>query len=243
MLAGLFDDQHPTRPCITMCPQVVTAVEGRRILQIACGGSYTLAVCEHDPREAAARSSREFDPFISEIRANGGSVTPGGAHRGPRNTPGGQLASMAGMGSNLSASSSSLTTTSSIRASVPPGGSSQGDNTYMSATRRSDRGSRGGALEKGPALHHSRSMERTTAPTVAPSTSARAGAGGGLGSNTFSASDPNMVSLQQLAQASTKKSRLATSFKGLKRSPSKKGSTEGSGRPLATRSTVRGVCQ
>lgn len=37
-------------------PQVVSAIDGRRVLHVACGGHHTLAVCEHDPRDHARRS-------------------------------------------------------------------------------------------------------------------------------------------------------------------------------------------
>lgn len=45
--------------------QVVALLDGRRVLHLAAGGNYTMAVCEHDARAAAARLSRESDDFAS----------------------------------------------------------------------------------------------------------------------------------------------------------------------------------
>jgi len=38
-------------------PQFVVGINGRRVLHLAAGGTFSMAVCEHDPREAAARWS------------------------------------------------------------------------------------------------------------------------------------------------------------------------------------------
>jgi hypothetical protein len=39
-------------------PQFVVGINGRRVLHLAAGSTFSMAVCEHDPREAAARWSR-----------------------------------------------------------------------------------------------------------------------------------------------------------------------------------------
>lgn len=51
-LSHAFSDPIP--PDLPL--QIVPVVDGRRILNIACGGQHTLAVCEHNPRENARRS-------------------------------------------------------------------------------------------------------------------------------------------------------------------------------------------
>jgi hypothetical protein len=45
-------------------PQPVPAVEGKRILQVSCGGHHTLVVCEHDPRDARSAAN----PLSSSTR-------------------------------------------------------------------------------------------------------------------------------------------------------------------------------
>ncbi|MEW5320094.1 MAG: hypothetical protein WDW38_011193 [Sanguina aurantia] len=61
------------------CPQVVSVVDGRRILNIACGGQHTLAVCEHDPRDSSRRSyppSGALTASLTSPLGNGASHMP-----------------------------------------------------------------------------------------------------------------------------------------------------------------------
>ncbi|KAL6746526.1 hypothetical protein V8C86DRAFT_2939841 [Haematococcus lacustris] len=48
-------------------PQAITAIDGRRVLHIACGGSHTFAVCEHDPRDHARRQVSHHAQRSSQV--------------------------------------------------------------------------------------------------------------------------------------------------------------------------------
>lgn len=39
-------------------PQFVRGISGRRVLHLAAGSTFSLAVCEHDPEEAAAAATQ-----------------------------------------------------------------------------------------------------------------------------------------------------------------------------------------
>ena len=49
----------------TPITQVVAALDGRRILYLACGGNYTLAVCDHNAKAAARHSMTSLEHELS----------------------------------------------------------------------------------------------------------------------------------------------------------------------------------
>ncbi|KIY93517.1 hypothetical protein MNEG_14445 [Monoraphidium neglectum] len=65
-------------------PQFVAGINGRRVLHLSAGATFSMAVCEHDPREAAARWSSESEDEI--LRSFG---TPFAAGRVPADRGGG----------------------------------------------------------------------------------------------------------------------------------------------------------
>lgn len=171
-------------------PQVVSAVAGRRILNLACGGNYTLAVCEHDPR--AARWSRDSgadpDALLGLSSAASGSLVSGsgpsrlhlsaaalggggGSGGGPgppseRGNGGATPAAAGGVaaqrgGLPVSASYSSLA--SSVPSSRGEGGSG-GGGAIASLSRRSERGRLEGRLsDRGFPVYSSGSSSYHTA--------------------------------------------------------------------------------
>lgn len=71
---GLGPESVPDHAAPQLC------LDGRKILHIACGGYQTLAVAEHDPREAALTSGRDADEFaklMGRPRASPGPYSSG----------------------------------------------------------------------------------------------------------------------------------------------------------------------
>ncbi|KXZ53218.1 hypothetical protein GPECTOR_7g1111 [Gonium pectorale] len=96
-------------------PQVVSAVDGKRVLHVSAGGNHTMAVIEHDPRGRRAPpqtpAATPSNPYGNGALATpGGNVTGGGrsaAHmQGP--SMAGALPSRDGSGIGASASAASL---------------------------------------------------------------------------------------------------------------------------------------
>jgi hypothetical protein len=147
--------------------QIVSAVAGRRILFLTCGGTYTLAVCEHDPR--ARWSLDSFNEGLapapsgslisssgpSRVHMAGSALTPGGSSGGPgaaidrtlsmvansgiSNAVGAQRAAGTG-GLTVSASLSSLASSVQSGSRGEPGGGSGGGSGATGLARKSDRG-------------------------------------------------------------------------------------------------------
>lgn len=82
--------------CMASILQPVNTLQGRRILFLTCGGSYTLAVCEHDPKSRWSRDSLDEGALTSaqsgslvsssgpsRLLLAGGALTPGGSSGGP----------------------------------------------------------------------------------------------------------------------------------------------------------------
>jgi hypothetical protein len=50
--------EHHIKIGFAVPTQVVSAIDGRRIINVACGGNHTLVVCEHDPRDHSRHHHR-----------------------------------------------------------------------------------------------------------------------------------------------------------------------------------------
>ncbi|GAX81426.1 hypothetical protein CEUSTIGMA_g8856.t1 [Chlamydomonas eustigma] len=111
-------------------PQVVPALDGKRILHVSCGGFHTLAVCEHDPKDPRKSSMMHHQhpqhnhsglasPFLSLAHSGVGTLTAvGGAVSG---------AIMGGAGAAVQ---KSIATSSSLFGLDSHGGSGSGRDSY-----------------------------------------------------------------------------------------------------------------
>lgn len=147
----------------------MSAVAGRRILFLTCGGNYTLAVCEHDPRARWSRDSLDeglptapsgslvISSGPSRLHLSGTTLTPGGSSGGPgaaidralaaagnsgisnAGLSGAQRAAGTG-GLTVSASLSSLASSVQSGREGGGGGGSGGGSGTSTLARKSDRG-------------------------------------------------------------------------------------------------------
>lgn len=186
---------------------MVSAVAGRRILYLACGGHYTLAVAEHDPRAARwSRESLDLDLSISNAvsaaagliagsgpskmllsagstGASGVSLGGPGSDRGAAGVQGSRGAAPGTGGLVLSGSYNSLSSSSAPSSSRGEsgglaGGSGSGGGTASSLIRRSERRIETRHSDKGFLMSKS---SRGSALTRSVDRSCPGGSGGGSG--------------------------------------------------------------